>query len=66
MLAVDDPDGVLDTMDDDVHKALIDTLRHDPRPRYQHDPERVYAMPFADGVVRFRVDGERAIIVKKC
>ena len=66
MLAVDDPDGVLDTMDDDVHKALIDTLRHDPRPRYQHDPDRVYAMPFADGVVRFRVDGERAIIVKKC
>lgn len=66
MLAVDDPDGVLDTMDDDVRKALIDTLRHDPRPRYQHDPERVYAMPFADGEVRFRVDGERAIIVKKC
>lgn len=66
LLAVDDPEGMLDTMDDDVRKALIDTLRHDPRPRYQHDPERVYAMPFADGEVHFRVDGKRVIIVKKC
>ena len=30
----------------------------DPRPSYQHDPERVYGMEFAGLEVHFRVDGE--------
>lgn len=66
VLTVEDPDGVMDMMTVEVRKALIDTLRHDPRPRYQHDTERVYAMPFADTEIFFRVDGKMVIIVKKC
>ncbi len=33
-------------------------LANDPRPRYQRDPERVYAMDFAGVTVRFTVDGD--------
>ncbi len=38
--------------------ALRGVLANDPRPRYQDDPERVYAMSFAGLTVRFRADGE--------
>ena len=37
--------------------ALRSVLAHDPRPRYQEDPERVYGMGFAGLEVRFRVEG---------
>jgi tRNA-Thr(GGU) m(6)t(6)A37 methyltransferase TsaA len=35
--------------------ALRGVLAHDPRPRYQRDEARVYAMDFAGLTVRFRV-----------
>lgn len=35
--------------------ALRGVLANDPRPRYQKDPDRVYAMDFADLTVRFSV-----------
>lgn len=38
--------------------ALQKVLAHDPRPSYQHDPERVYGMEFAGMEVKFRVDGD--------
>jgi len=38
--------------------ALRGVLANDPRPRYQKDPERVYAMEFAGLEVKFSVDGE--------
>ena len=34
---------------------LRGVLANDPRPRYQHDPARVYAMDFAGLTVRFCV-----------
>ena len=61
-LAVDDPDGLLANLQDDERNALIDTLAQDPRPHYQNDPERVYAMQFSDLDVKFRVEGDHAII----
>ena len=36
-------------------EALRGVLANDPRPRYQHDPARVYAMDFAALTVRFCV-----------
>lgn len=39
-------------------EALIAVLAQDPRPRYQHDPERVYAFEFGDCHIRFQVDGQ--------
>ncbi len=38
--------------------ALRGVLANDPRPRYQNDPERVYAMSFAGLSVRFRAEGD--------
>ena len=38
--------------------ALTGVLAQDPRPRYQHDPDRVYGFAFAGLEVRFRADGE--------
>ncbi len=61
-LSVNDPDGLLANLQDDERNALIDTLAQDPRPHYQNDPERVYAMQFSDMDVKFRVEGDHAII----
>ena len=37
--------------------ALQGVLENDPRPSYQHDPERVYGMEFSGLEVHFVVDG---------
>ncbi|MBQ3481546.1 MAG: tRNA (N6-threonylcarbamoyladenosine(37)-N6)-methyltransferase TrmO [Oscillospiraceae bacterium] len=44
--------------------ALRGVLANDPRPRYQDDPERVYAMSFASMTVRFRADGEKLTVTE--
>ena len=38
--------------------GLRGVLENDPRPSYQHDPERVYGMEFARLEVHFKVDGD--------
>ena len=38
--------------------GLREVLENDPRPSYQHDPERVYGMEFAGLEVHFKVDGD--------
>lgn len=38
--------------------ALKAVLANDPRPRYQKDPQRIYAMDFAGLDVKFSVDGD--------
>ena len=43
--------------------ALAGVLENDPRPRYQADPERVYGFDFAGLAVKFRVEGDRLIVV---
>lgn len=42
--------------------ALFGVLAQDPRPSYQNDPQRVYAMVFAGLEVKFTVDGERLTV----
>ena len=43
-------------------EGLTQALSLNPRPGYQHDPERVYGMEFAGIEIRFRVDGEQLIV----
>jgi len=45
-------------------KALVKILSLDPRPRYQDDPQRIYALTFSGRDVRFRVDGDGVTIVE--
>ena len=42
--------------------ALLKLLEADPRPRYHHDPDRVYGMPFSGYDIHFRVDGEELAV----
>lgn len=67
-LTVEDPEGLTDALPADLCNALCQSLSQDPRPHYQEDPDRIYAMLFDRWEVRFRVaDGTATIIsVKKC
>ena len=42
--------------------ALQGVLASDPRPSYQHDPQRVYGMEFAGLEVHFTVDGAQLTV----
>ena len=53
-LAVDCPPALLEKLPPDKRAALSELLSRDPRPRYQNDPERVYALDYAGYTVRFR------------
>ncbi len=51
----------------DKRAALRGVLANDPRPRYQRDPDRIYAMDFADLTVRFSVkDGLLTVTEIEC
>ena len=58
-IAVDCPPELLAKLPEGRREALLGVLAQDPRPQYQHDPERVYGMSFGGWDVRFRVCGER-------
>ena len=56
-LSVDMPAAVEAALPEEVRAAVRELLSLDPRPRYQHDPERVYGMSYGGFNVRFTVDG---------
>lgn len=56
-LQVDFPAELLEKVPEQLCKGLTEVLAQDPRPQYQHSPERVYMMNFADFDVHFSVDG---------
>ena len=58
-VAVDCPPELLTALPEGQREALLGVLAQDPRPQYQHDPERVYGMSFGGWDVKFRVRGER-------
>ena len=58
LLAVDFPEHLLTLVPEDRRKALTGVLSNDPRPSYQHDPDRLYGLAFAGLDVQFRVEGE--------
>lgn len=62
-LAVDIPPELLERVPENKRAALAGVLSQDPRPSYQHDPERVYGMAFAGLEVRFQVQGDRLRVV---
>lgn len=71
--ALDNTDGVLNVncSNDVLNKipldmvdGLFETLKHDPRPSYQNNSERVYGMSFADMQVKFKVDEKVLTIIE--
>jgi len=61
-LAVEIGEEIKKSFPEEKLKALEAVLANDPRPRYQHDAERIYAMEFAGYEVKFSVDGEKVSV----
>ena len=57
VLEVECPPELLSQVPADKREALMGVLSRDPRPSYQHDPDRVYGMAFGGLEVGFSVDG---------
>lgn len=62
LLEVECPQKLLKQVPEELQQTLLDLLAHDPRPQYQHDPDRLYGMPFANLEVKFRIIGSRAVV----
>ena len=56
--------GTADGLPEDKRAALTGILANDPRPRYQQDAARIYALSFAGFTVRFTVDGETLTVTE--
>ena len=52
------PEEIEKNIPENKLQALRGVLANDPRPRYQNDPERVYAMEFGGYEVKFLVEDE--------
>lgn len=61
-LTVHCPEEWLDKIPEDRREALFAILAQDPRPSYQNDPERIYAIRFSGLEVKFRIHQEKAEI----
>lgn len=57
-LAVEFPQDLLSLLPERLRESVVLLLRHDPRPSYQNDPDRIYGMPYGGYDIRFRVEGE--------
>ena len=64
LLDVKCSDEILNKIPFDLVDGLFETLRHDPRPSYQNDSERIYGMSFADMQVKFKVDDKVLTIIE--
>ena len=56
------PEALWQTVPEADRAALQGVLASDPRPSYQHDPQRVYGMEFAGLEVHFTVDGDQLTV----
>ena len=56
LLEVDFPAHLLQRLPESKRQAAVDVLSHDPRPSYQHDPDRIYGLCFAGFDIRFQAD----------
>lgn len=63
LLEVDCDEALLSTLPAELRQPLLDVLAHDPRPQYQHDPDRVYGMEFSGHEIKFRVAETHAHIL---
>ena len=62
-LTVEYAAGVQERVPEGKRAALTGVLANDPRPRYQHDSSRVYALEFAGLEVKFTVDGDVLTVI---
>ena len=58
-LEVEIPPELQTCLDSEALEEVKDILALDPRPGYQHDPERIYGMLYGDKNILFRADDSR-------
>ncbi len=63
-LTVQLPETLAAKVPEEKLPGLIAVLEHDPRPRYQEDPYRVYGMAFAGLEIHFRVEEDTLLITE--
>ena len=63
LLRVELPAELSEMVPEEKREALLEVLAQDPRPQYQHSPERVYTMSFAGMEVSFRVDNNLLTVI---
>ena len=61
-LTVACPPALLELVPQEKREALLGVLAEDPRPAYQDDPDRVYAMTFAGLEIKFTVSQQKLTI----
>ncbi|MDD3367975.1 MAG: tRNA (N6-threonylcarbamoyladenosine(37)-N6)-methyltransferase TrmO [Lachnospiraceae bacterium] len=61
-LQVEFPESLLQKIPEAKRAGIIGVLEQDPRPAYDHDPERVYGVEYAGFDVRFTVKEECAVV----
>lgn len=52
------PENLLKEFPEDKWEELCGILRHDPRPQYQNQPDRIYGLTYLGKNVRFKIDDE--------
>jgi len=62
-LKVSIPPQLLCLLPEHCRSGLTEVLQSDPRPSYQHDPERIYGFEYAGFNIKFRVDGSSLTVV---
>lgn len=55
-LIVNCPEALQQCIPEKQLQTVMDILAQDPRPSYQHDPERIYGMEYAGMEIRFTVE----------
>ena len=63
LMEVKCPQKLLLQLPVELRQSLLDVLAHDPRPQYQHDPDRIYGMAFNNYEVRFSANDTQIIVV---
>lgn len=64
LLGVEIPSDIASLFDTERLEALRGVLAADPRPHYQQDPRRTYALEFASYEVKFQVREGKAIVTE--
>lgn len=58
------PEDIKKSLPEEKLETITDILRNDPRPSYQHNPEREYSFEHGGISISFKVDGEVLTVTK--
>lgn len=61
-LGVEIPSDIACLFDSEKLEALRGVLAADPRPHYQQDPERIYALEFTDYELKFYIQNDTVVV----